>query len=129
MKKRIIGVVLLLCIISSIVMAFASCNQKNEEPETVKVIDMLGEEVEVKKNPKKVACLSRTTYDLLIAFGVGDSVDGVYKNLLDNEWASVFDKDANNRYRCQYQESYETFISRGVDIVFAPEKYIADGRE
>ena len=126
-RNRIICLVMLLCITICIVMAFASCNQKSEEAETVKVIDMLGEEVEVKKNPKKVACVSRTTYDLLIAFGVGDSVDGVYKNLLDNEWASVFDKDASNRYRCQYQESYETFISRGVDIVFAPEKYIADG--
>ena len=80
---------------------------------------MLGETVEVKKNPTKVACVSRTTYDLLIAFGLGDRIDGVYYSLLENEWASVFDKDAANRYSCAYEESYETFLSRGVDIVFA----------
>ena len=94
---------------------------------TVIVTDMLGEQVEVTLNPKKVACVSRTTYDLLIAFGVGDCIDGVYETLLNNEWAEVFDNDASTRYACKYEESYETFITRGVDIVFAPEKYITDG--
>ena len=74
-----------------------------------------------------MACASRTTYDLLIAFGLGDCIDGVYYSLLENEWASVFDKDAESRYSLEYQESYESYMLRGVDVVFAPEKYIADG--
>ena len=93
----------------------------------VTVTDMLGETVTVKKNPQRVACASRTTYDLLIAFGLGDCIDGVYYTLLENEWATVFDKDAGDKYSLAYQESYESYILRGVDIVFAPEKYIADG--
>lgn len=104
-----------------------ACNVQANDDETVTVTDMLDEQVTVKKNPKKVACASRTTYDLLIAFGVADCIDGVYYSLLDNEWSSVFDEKANERYSLAYQESYETYISRGVDIVFAPEKYIADG--
>lgn len=110
--------------------AFAAVACNNDSPatnETVTVADMLGEKVTVKKNPRNVACVSRTTYDLLIAFGVADSIDGVYYSLLENEWSSVFDSKANERYALSYEESYETYISRGVDIVFAPEKYIADG--
>ena len=125
--KKYFCMILIICLIISSFAAFTACNKNKKASETITVVDMLGESVEVKKNPSKVACVSRTTYDLLIAFGVGDSVDEVYSNLLNNEWASVFDKDASKRYSCKYQESYETFISRGVDIVFAPEKYIADG--
>lgn len=108
-------------------MSISACNNQTNNNETVTVTDMLGEQVTVKKNPRKVACASRTTYDLLVAFGVADSIDGVYYSLLDNEWAAVFDEKSDERYSLEYQESYETYISRGVDIVFAPEKYIADG--
>lgn len=102
-----------------------SC-KKSDTKEIVSVTDMLGKTINVKKNPKKVACVSRTTYDLLIAFGLSNYIDGVYSTLLSNEWATVFDKDANKRYSLQYEESYETYITRGVDLVFAPEGYIAD---
>ena len=124
--KRFITIILCCTIICSCVAFMNGCNQK-DSVDNVTVTDMLDETVEVKKNPTKVACVSRTTYDLLIAFGLGDCVDGVYYSLLENEWASVFDKDAEKRYSCAYEESYETFLSRGVEIVFAPEKYIADG--
>ncbi len=121
---------ILLCGLFCIATLFATTacnNQTNSDDETVTVTDMLGEQVTVKKNPKKVACASRTTYDLLIAFGVADSIDGVYYSLINNEWSSVFDAKANERYSLAYQESYETYIARGVDIVFSPEKYITDG--
>lgn len=128
MKKTIAWIMLFVLLFGNAI-AFEGCSslKQDDEIETVTVTDMLGETVEVKKNPTKVACVSRTTYDLLIAFGLGDCIDGVYNSLLSNEWASVFDLNASERYSCQYEESYETFLSRGVDIVFAPEKYIADG--
>lgn len=126
MKKQI-ALLMIVAILCGLAATFTGCKQKKATAETVTVVDMLGETVEVKKNPTKVACVSRTTYDLLIAFGLGDCIDGVYYSLLENEWASVFDKEVSKRYSCQYEESYETFLSRGVDIVFAPEKYIADG--
>ena len=126
MKKKI-ALLIIFALLCSMATCFTGCEQGKATTETVTVTDMLGETVEVKKNPTKVACVSRTTYDLLIAFGLGDCIDSVYYSLLQNEWASVFDPDATNRYSCAYEESYETFLSRGVDIVFAPEKYIADG--
>lgn len=125
--KNKFALLIIVALLFSIATCFTGCKQGKTTAETVTVTDMLGETVEVKKNPTKVACVSRTTYDLLVAFGLGDCIDGVYYSLLENEWAGVFDKDASKRYSCQYEESYETFLSRGVEIVFAPEKYIADG--
>lgn len=116
---------LFICLL--LIIIFTSCKTNNDSNNTIVITDMLGEKVEVVKNPKKVACASRTTYDLLIAFGLEEYIDGVYYSLLDNPWANVFDKNANKRYRLEYQESYETYISRGVDLVFSPEKYISDG--
>lgn len=123
-------VVILLCValFSATAISLVACSDASDnQDDVVTVTDMLGEKVTVKKNPQKVACASRTTYDLLIAFGVADCIDSVYYSLLKNEWAPVFDSKANTRYSLAYEESYETYISRGVDIVFAPEKYIADG--
>lgn len=117
---------LILCIIL-LTVTFTACNDGKEKDATVTVTDMLGETVEVKKNPTKVACVSRTTYDLLIAFGLGDCIDGAYKSIYDNEWVPVMYPNSVNEYRYDYEESYETYVSRGVELVFAPEKYIADG--
>lgn len=125
--KKFISMVLGVVLCFTMAISIVGCGNTNNDDEMVTVTDMLGEPVTVKKNPKKVACASRTTYDLLIAFGVADSIDGVYYSLLNNEWSSVFDTKANERYSLAYQESYETYIARGVDIVFSPEKYITDG--
>ena len=120
------------CILLSVLLMFCcslttvACNDGGDE-ETVKVTDMLGYEVDVVKNPKKVACVARTTYDLLIAFGLEDVIDGAYYSLLENEWAGVLCPESSDHYSYQYEESYETFITRGVDLVFAPEDYIAKG--
>lgn len=126
--KKLISIILGLAMSASCLSMAAGCtgNNGNEET-TVTVTDMVNTEVEVKKNPQKVACVSRTTYDLLIAFGLGDVIDGAYYSLLDNEWAEVFYSESKNHYSYQYEESYETFYSRGVDLVLAPEAYIAEG--
>ena len=120
--KKLISMILGVVLYFTMAISIVGCENTNNDNETVTVTDMLGEQVTVKKNPEKVACTSRTTYDLLIAFGVADSIDGVYYSLLENEWSSVFDTKADERYSLAYQESYETYIARGVDIVFSPEK-------
>ncbi len=122
--KRILSLVLCVALLT---LGFTACGDSYEDDETVTVADMLGETVEVKKNPTKVACVSRTTYDLLIAFGLGDCIDGAYKTIYDNEWVSVMYPASDDEYRYDYEESYETYLSRGVELVFAPEKYVADG--
>lgn len=121
--KRYLALILCLALLT---VNFTACTGSERKDITVTVTDMLGETVKVKKNPAKVACVSRTTYDLLIAFGLGDYIDGAYKTIYDNEWVSAMYPKSAEEYRYDYEESYETYLSRGIELVFAPEKYIAD---
>ena len=105
---------------------FTGCSKEGNKNNQITVTDMLGEKVTITKNPKKVACISRTTYDLMVAYGLGDKIDGVYGPILENSWTSLIYPESRNHYSYGYENSYELFISRGVDLVFAPEKYIAD---
>ena len=106
--------------------ALTGCANNRAKENQISVKDMLGITVKVPKNPKKVACISRTTYDLLVAYGLGNKIDGAYKGTLDNDWVSLIYPESANHYVYQYENSHELFLSRGVDLVFAPEKYIAD---
>ena len=124
--KKFVALFMSLLFAFSLALTLAACGSGGDG-ETVTVTDMVGAQVEVKKNPKKVACVSRTTYDLLIAFGLGDVIDGAYYTLLDNEWTEVFYSESSDHYRYDYEESYETFYVRGIDLVLAPESYIAEG--
>ena len=106
--------------------AIPGCSNKGEKQEQISVTDMVGTTITINKNPKKVACVSRTTYDLLVAYGLGDKIDGAYKGTLNNDWVPLIYPESKNHYVYEYQNSSELFLSRGVDLVFAPEKYIAD---
>lgn len=124
MRNVFLKILIIVLLITSL-FAVTGCNQTPTN-ETITITDMVNDVVEVPKNPKKVACVSRTTYDLLIAYGLGDKIDGVYDKVLDNEWTSIFYPNSSNHYAYKYENSYELFISRGVDLVFAPEKRIAE---
>ena len=114
------------CSIFLVCMMLVSCNGEHTNKSLVTVTDMLGDSITIPKNPQRVACVSRTTYDLLVAFGLGDKIDGAYKYIYDNPWINVIHPNSKNEYRYEYEENYETFLTRNVDLVFAPEKYIAD---
>lgn len=117
--------VLIILLFSSLILI--SCiNEKPTNPETVEVIDFVGDKVTVPKNPKKVAVVARSAVDMLVAFGLGDKLDGVYKTIFDNPWASYLYPNLDKYYSYEYNENYETFYNRGVDLVIAPEKYIAE---
>ena len=105
---------------------FTGCSKEGEKQDQITVTDMVGTTITLKKNPKKVACISRTTYDLLVAYGVGDKIDGAYKGTLKNEWVPLIYPESANHYVYEYNNSAELFLSRGVDLVLAPEKYMAD---
>ena len=117
---------LLVALIGIFTIILVSCSA-GEKVDTVTVTDMLGDTITIKKNPEKVACVSRTTYDLLVAFGLGDKIDGAYTTIYDNPWTEIIYPKSKNEYRYNYVESYETFYARDIDLVFAPEKYISDG--
>ena len=121
MKKIIYLIIIMLCLVT-----FTACSNDNNNEDTVKITDMVGDVVEVKKNPTKVACVSRTSYDLLVAFGLDEYIDGTYEKTLENEWTSILYPGSYKHYKYEYEPSYELLLSRGVDLVFAPEKRIAE---
>lgn len=121
MKKL---VYLLLVLLVSL--AFSACKDLEDEDQMITVIDMVGDEVTLMENPKKVAVIARAAADMMIGFGLGDVVDGMYQSILDNPWVEVFYPNAANFHSYDYNESAELFLSRGVDLVLAPEKYIAE---
>lgn len=104
----------------------SSCGYANEPVQTVTVVDMVGDTVTLNKNPQKVAVIARAAADMMIGFGLGDKIDGMYQSILDNPWTEVIYPDVSSFYSYEYNESAELFMSRGVDLVLAPEKYIAD---
>ncbi len=106
--------------------ALTGCSNNDEKQEKISVTDMVGTTITINKNPKKVACISRTTYDLLVAYGLGDKIDGAYKGTLSNDWVPLIYPQSKDHYVYQYNNSSELFLSRGVDLVLAPEKYMAD---
>ncbi len=123
MKRKLF----LILALASILTGCASSSSSEETSDKIRVTDMLGDSIFIKKNPSKVACISRTTYDLLVAFGLGDKIDGAYSGTLNNKWASTIYPESKNAHVYGYDDSYETFLSRGVDLVFSPEKYLSDG--
>lgn len=108
----------ILCLIS--VTTFVSCNSDNHDNEVL-VTDMSGAEVWVPKSPKKVAAVSPSTGDLMIAFGLGDILDGTYYSVMNNPWTEVIYPESNNLFGYDYDNSVETFIERGTDLIFIPE--------
>ena len=122
MKKVFLTILVL---VFSMVVLVGCSNKTNTESDKVTIVDMDGESITIKKNPTKVACC-RSAYDLLIAFGLGDKIDGVDKKVLANPWTAVFYPESKNHYAYEYENSYELYLSRGVDLVFSPEKRITD---
>lgn len=126
LMKGIIKNLSLFAVLATSMGLVAGCGEKEDGNNKVTVVDMVGDSIEIAKNPKKVACVSRTTYDLLVAYGLGGKIDGVYKKVLDNSWTSVFYPQSVNHFSYEYEPNHELLISRGVDLVLSPEKYITD---
>ena len=102
-----------------IVFSFVGC--VDNKADTIKITDMSGTEVEIPRSPKKVAAVSPSTGDLMIAFGLGELLDGTYYSTLNNPWATEIYPKAKDFYGYDYDNSVETFIMRGVDLIFIPE--------
>jgi iron complex transport system substrate-binding protein len=119
--KKILS--LLICLISISLMSSCDTNDHSNE---ILITDMSGAEVWVPKQPKKVAAVSPSTGDLMIAFGLGDILDGTYYSVMDNPWTEVIYPDSKNLFGYDYDNSVETFIERGVDLIFIPEPATAE---
>ena len=70
---------------------------------------MVGDTVTLKKNPQKVAVISRAAADMMIGFGLGDVVDGMYQSILENTWTSTIYPEVSDYHVYGYNESPELF--------------------
>ena len=66
--RKVMALILALTICLGMALSFASCG--NNDDETIEITDMSGTTVKIPKSPKKVAAVSPSTGDLMIAFGL-----------------------------------------------------------
>jgi len=107
------------------VFLLTACNNKKQDNKTVTITDMVGDVVEVPKNPEKVAVLARSAVDMLVAFGLGEKITGIYYTVFDNEWAGILYPDIINYQKYDYSTTLETYLEHNVELVFCPEQYLA----
>ena len=115
MKKTILLLMVILFGLS-----FSSC-ANNSNKDKILVTDMSGAEVYIPKKPKKVAAVSPSTGDLMVAFGLGDILDGTYYSVTNNPWVEEIYPESKDFFGYDYDLSVEAFIERGVDLIFIPE--------
>jgi len=102
-----------------------ACNNNKKTAKTVTITDMVGDIVEVPKNPEKVAVLARSAVDMLVAFGLGEKMTGIYYTIFDNEWANILYPDIDSYYKYDYNTTLEIYLTHKVELVFCPEQYLA----
>ena len=96
MTRKIMALILALTLCLGTAIALTSCGNNDEE--TIEITDMSGTTVKIPKSPKKVAAVSPSTGDLMIAFGLGDLLDGTYYSTLNNPWAKEIYPESESFY-------------------------------
>jgi iron complex transport system substrate-binding protein len=121
MKKSHIWIVAIYLFIFLI----TACNNPRQKDGKITIIDMVGDIVEVPKNPEKVGVLARSAVDMLVAFGLGDKITGIFDTVFDNEWAEILYPTISTYYRYNYSTTIETYFEHEVELVICPEQYLA----
>lgn len=116
MKKLIATLLCSLLFVTTCFMA-ASCGVPSQEGETVTVTDMEGTQVTIPTDVDKVACISSSATDLMIAFGLGDKIVGTYRSFKYNPWATEIYPNAANFKGYSYSVAAEELLADGVDLV------------
>lgn len=123
MKQILVGIMAVVSVLS--VFGIAGC-ANNTGGETVTVVDMEGKSVEVPKNVEKVACISQSATDLMIAFGAGDKIVGTYRSFTYNPWTTEIYPASANYKAYSYSVSAEELLSDGIDLVIIQDTENAD---
>ena len=122
--KKILSILLIICIVFCMALSFAACEKGGED--AVTIIDMEGKEVAVPKNVEKVACISPSATDLMIAFGAGDKIVGTYRSFTYNPWAEEIYPAAKDFKGYSYSVSAEELLSDGIELVILQDTENAD---
>ena len=96
----------------------AGCSKNGDSGnESITIVDMEGNNVTVSKKVKKIACISQSATDLMIAFGLGDKIVGTYRSFTYNKWAAELYPNAANYKAYSYSVSAEELLADGIDLV------------
>ncbi len=98
-------------------MLLVGCNNGGSKEDSIKVVDMEGTEVIVPKDVKKVAAISQSATDLMIAFGLGNKIAGTYRSFTYNTWVNELYPAAANYKAYSYSVSAEELLNDGIDLV------------
>jgi iron complex transport system substrate-binding protein len=104
----------------------ACSNSRQQKEETILITDMVGDVVEIPKNPEKVGVLARSAVDMLVAFGLGEKITGIFETVFDNEWAVILYPAISNYHKYNYSTTLETYLEHEVQLVICPEQYLAE---
>lgn len=122
-KKTIISLSLIAGIL--IVIAICSCTTKKSS-DFITVIDMEGTQVTLNKNINRVACISPSATNLMIAFGLGEKIVGTYRSFLYNSWVYELYPPARKFKEYSYSISAEELLKDEIDLVILQNTENAD---
>lgn len=97
--------------------ALVGCGNNEPQSNTITITDMEGTEVIVPKDVKKVAAISQSATDMMIAFGVGDKIAGTYRSFTYNTWVKELYPTATEFKAYSYSVSAEELLKDGIDLV------------
>lgn len=114
--KRFLLIVISMFLLCGCVASLASCDG-TDESESVTVIDMEGTTVTIPQNVTRVACISPSATDLMIAFGLGDKIVGTYRSFTYNPWVTELYPPAKDFKGYSYSVSAEELLADGIELV------------
>lgn len=109
--------VILFAAMTAAFLPVVSCAEKPVESSTITVTDMEGTEVTLSKNINRVACISQSATDLMIAFGLGNKIVGTYRSFTYNPWVEKIYPAAAKFKAYSYSVSAEELLEDGIDLV------------
>ena len=119
--------ILNLLVLGIIPLVLTGCgNNTQPSDDKVTIIDMEGKTVTVSRDVKKVACISQSATDLMIAFGLGNKIAGTYRSFTYNKWAAELYPNASNYKAYSYSVSAEELLADGIDLVIIQDTENAD---
>ena len=105
---------------------FTACGESQTGGDAITVTDMEGTNVTIPKNVSKIACISQSATDLMIAFGLGDKIVGTYRSFTYNPWTTEIYPAAANYKAYSYSVSAEELLADGVELVIIQDTENAD---
>lgn len=115
MKNKIFAIVITILLCSGVVILNAT--DRSEESGNITIIDMEGTSVSIPENVERVACISSSATDLMIAFGLGEKIVGTYRSFTYNPWTSEICPAAANFKGYSYSVSAETLLADDIQLV------------